>query len=339
MPGLNLYRIITLFILLWFSYYHSFSQPDRPFPLWHKSKKCDSLISFEKVCYVIVFTLPYVLDKTFYGKQHNTVLYGIGEPNDRSYPQWQLAHIMNKNDIIEYLKKKIGINHRMKRVLTNNRYINTVDDFEKCIKNHLPHEVKLDKLQFNPNASLKFNFGKMRSNLESNANDKKYETFLSDMKELGIKNNNFDEFFGLILANLYQTLKFNILHPNLVETQVYIDKYKAKRYQELLMLIEIKHPSQNKYYKYSSVFIVNHHRGGYTLNCINTASITMANILLATYNNKFDVNSWAPTMSNPYMSFYQEFAKKECENFQHFIPNFTLLNKELSNIDLRETML
>ena len=96
---------------------------------------------------------------------------------------------------------------------------------------------------------------------------------------------------------------------NIVERQVYIDKYKAKRHQELLMLIEIKHLQMDYYYKYSLVFIVNPHGSGeicsHTLNCINTAcaSITIANIRLATEKTEV-ADLFFSRMNNPFISFY-----------------------------------
>ena len=253
------------------------------------------------------------------GDESETILYAVGEPNERSYPRWQLAHIKNKSDICAYFEEVLGIHHHnrhhrgvnsTKPVRINGTRVTTLNRLREEILGHLPQSLKLEKLVFDPTIPLKFNFIKMRSNLQSNANDKKYQTFLSHMSQLGIENNNFDEFFSLILSNVYETVKLNFLYPYIVETQVYIDKYKAKRYQELLMLVEIKHPQMDYYYKYSLVFIVNHHRSGeicsYTLNCINTASITIPNVRLATEKNEVAPDSFVATMNNPFISFYKQ---------------------------------
>ena len=154
-----------------------------------------------------------------------------------------------------------------KPVRINDTRVTPLNRFRDEILGDLPESLKLEKLVFDAAIPLKFNFIKMRSNLQSN--DKKYQTFLSYMSQLGIENNNFDELFGLIVSNVYETLKSNFLFPY-IATQVYIDKYKASIYQEQLMIAEMKHPQMN-YYKYSFEIC------GYTLNCINTASIAIPN--------------------------------------------------------------
>ena len=125
-----------------------------------------------------------------------------------------------------FFKRDFNKVYSTKQVCINGASVTTLNRFQEILGD-LQQPLKLEKLVFDPAVPLKFNFISMRSNLQSNANDKKYQTVLSHMYH-------FDELFSLISSNVYETLKLNFLFPYIVETQVYIDKYKAKRYQELL---------------------------------------------------------------------------------------------------------
>lgn len=127
----------------------------------------------------------------------------------------------------------------------------------------------------------------------------------------------FDTFFETkLLSSIHASLFYNKLFPQLAETQIYIDKYKGVYYQELLLLLEVD-GGNGKYYKYSMAFIVNRVKDihgkytnkilNYTLNSINTPNITMANVRLASKNNKLDNDSWVNTMNDNTLSFYKNY--------------------------------
>ena len=219
------------------------------------------------------------------GDDSETMLCAVGEPNKRTYHRWQLAHIKNEGDICAYFEEELGIQqvntyqgvNSTKPVRINGTRVTPLNRFRSETLGHLPESLKLKKLVFDAAISLKFIFIKMKSDLQSNANIEKYQTFLSHISQLGIQ--------------------------YIAEKQVYMDKYKAKRYQELLMLVAMKHPQIDYCNKCGLVFIVNHYCIGeicsYTLNCINAPSITIPNVRLGIRLDEiFDISTQLWTENN-----------------------------------------